>query len=210
MQSYHHDEAWTAGVVLHSNLFTTLDKVSATESTPPLYYLLAWGWTKLFGTGEWGLRSLSALAGVATIPVAFAIGRRLAGNRAAVIAAALVALNPALIWYSQEARAYSLLVLLSGLGFLYFLRARDGFASRDLVPLGAVLGSGDRNPLLRGAAGRGRGRVAAGRGGPAAARGAAGERRGRRRRARPVAAWRSTRPMPVTRIGSPGWAWGRG
>ena len=56
MQSYHHDEAWTAGVVLHSNLFTTLDKVSATESTPPLYYLLAWGWTKLFGTGEWGPR----------------------------------------------------------------------------------------------------------------------------------------------------------
>ncbi|MDQ2939376.1 MAG: hypothetical protein M3R23_02470, partial [Actinomycetota bacterium] len=38
MQSYHHDEAWTAGVVLHSNLFTTLGKVSATESSPPLYY----------------------------------------------------------------------------------------------------------------------------------------------------------------------------
>jgi mannosyltransferase len=133
MQSYHHDEAWTAGVVLHKSLFTTLDKVSGTESTPPLYYLLAWGWSKLFGNAEWGLRSLSALFGVATIPVAFAIGRRLAGNGAAVVSAALVALNPALIWYSQEARAYSLLVFLSCLGFLYFLRARQGFASRDLV-----------------------------------------------------------------------------
>ncbi len=132
MQSYHHDEAWTAGVVLHDSLFTTLGKVSGTESTPPLYYLLAWGWSKLFGNAEWGLRSLSALFGVATIPVAFAIGRRLAGAAAGAFAAAFVALNPALIWYSQEARAYSLLVLLSTFAFLFFLRARDGHSPRDL------------------------------------------------------------------------------
>jgi mannosyltransferase len=132
-QSYHHDEAWTAGVVLHSNLFTTLDKVSATESTPPLYYLLAWGWSKLFGTGEWGLRSLSALFGVAMIPVGYLIGRRMAGRAAGVAAAALAAVSPALIWYSQEARSYALLILLSALAFLFFLRARDGFARRDLI-----------------------------------------------------------------------------
>ena len=133
MQSYHHDEAWTAGVVLHSSVFTTLDKVTGTESTPPVYYLLAWGWSKLFGTGEWGLRSLSALFGIATIPVAFAIGRRLAGAGAGAAAAALGAVNPALIWYSQEARAYALLILLSSLAFLFFLRARDGFGARDLA-----------------------------------------------------------------------------
>jgi mannosyltransferase len=133
LQSYHHDEAWTAGVVLHSSLFKTLDQVGATESTPPLYYVLAWVWSKLFGNGEWGLRSLSALFGVATIPVIFAIGRRLAGDFAGLAAAALAAVNPALIWYSQEARAYSLLILLSALGFLFFLRARDGFGSRDLA-----------------------------------------------------------------------------
>ncbi len=133
VQSYHHDEAWTAGVVLHSNLFTTLDKVSGTESTPPLYYLLAWGWSKLFGTGEWGLRSLSALFGVATIPVVYLIGRRMAGGAAGAAAAALAAVCPALIWYSQEARAYALLVLLSSLAFFFFLRARDGLRRRDLV-----------------------------------------------------------------------------
>jgi mannosyltransferase len=133
MQSYHHDEAWTAGVVLRSSLFTTMSNVANTESTPPLYYLLAWVWSKLFGNGEWGLRSLSALFGVATIPVVFAIGRRLAGDFAGLAAAALVAVNPALVWYSQEARAYSLLILLSALGFLFFLRARDGFGRRDLA-----------------------------------------------------------------------------
>jgi 4-amino-4-deoxy-L-arabinose transferase-like glycosyltransferase len=133
MQSYHHDEAWTAGIVLHSSLATTVHKVYATESTPPLYYLLAWGWSKLFGSGEWGLRSLSALFGVATIPVAYLIGRRLVGAGAGLAAAALAAVNPALIWYSQEARAYALLILLSALAFLFFLRARDGFGSRDLA-----------------------------------------------------------------------------
>jgi mannosyltransferase len=133
MQSYHHDEAWTAGVVLHKDLFKTLGEVGSTESTPPLYYVLAWGWSKFFGTGEWGLRSLSALFGLATIPVVYLIGRRLAGSRVGVAAAAFAAVNPALIWYSQEARAYSLLILLSALGFYFFLRARDGFEPRDLA-----------------------------------------------------------------------------
>jgi putative copper export protein len=72
------------------------------------------------------------LFGVATIPVVYLIARRMAGGAAGAAAAALAAVNPALIWYSQEARSYSLLVLLSALGFLFFLRARDGYARRDL------------------------------------------------------------------------------
>jgi hypothetical protein len=43
---------------------------------------------------------------------------------AALAAAALVAFNPLLVWYSQEARPYSLLALLSGLSLLFFLRRR--------------------------------------------------------------------------------------
>ena len=38
---------------------------------PPLYYLLAWVWAEVSGLGAVGLRSLSALAGVATVPVAY-------------------------------------------------------------------------------------------------------------------------------------------
>ena len=48
-----------------------LREVKASESNPPLYYVLAWGWAKAFGTGEVGLRSLSALFGAATVPVAY-------------------------------------------------------------------------------------------------------------------------------------------
>ena len=89
-----------------------MDAVGFSESAPPLYYALAWVWTQVTGTGEFGLRSLSALAGVATVPVAYLLGAELRGRRAGLMAAALVAVNPMLLWYSQEARAYALLVLL--------------------------------------------------------------------------------------------------
>ncbi|HET7574402.1 MAG TPA: glycosyltransferase family 39 protein, partial [Solirubrobacterales bacterium] len=132
VQSYHHDEIVTASRVLRDGFDHAMDAVWFSESAPPLYYVLAWPWTQLFGTGEVGLRSLSALAGVATVPVAYLIGRELRGRRAGLMAAALVAVNPMLLWYSQEARAYALFVLLCAISLLYCVRAlRDG-ARRDL------------------------------------------------------------------------------
>src|SRR5579884_2155910 len=72
-----------------------------------------------------GLRSLSALAGVLLVPVAYAAASQLtASRRAGLIVAALAAFNPLLVWYSQEARSYSLLVLLCGLSLLAFASAR--------------------------------------------------------------------------------------
>jgi len=102
-----------------------MEAVGFSESAPPLYYALAWLWTQVAGTGEVGLRSLSAVAGVATVPVAYLLGAELCDRRAGIAAAALVAVNPMLLWYSQEARDYALLVLLTALALLYFLRALD-------------------------------------------------------------------------------------
>jgi mannosyltransferase len=123
VQAYHHDEIVTASRVLRVGFGHAMDAVGFSESAPPLYYALAWIWTQVAGTGEWGLRSLSAVAGVATIPVAYFIGRELRSARAGVIAAALVAVNPMLLWYSQEARAYSLLALFCALSLLFCVRA---------------------------------------------------------------------------------------
>jgi mannosyltransferase len=125
IQSYWHDEAVTVLRVLKPGFGATMHAVSESESTPPLYYMLAWVWSKAFGTSEFGLRSLSALFGTITVPVAFYLTRRLASRRAALIVAALVATSPWLIWYSQEARSYALLVLLTGLSLLAFVRALD-------------------------------------------------------------------------------------
>ena len=110
LQSYRHDEAVTAGRVLFASLPRTMHEVWAGESTPPLYYLLAWLWSHLFGVREAGLRSLSALFGTATVPLAYLVGRELIGRRAGLAVAAIVAVEPMLVWYSQDARAYALLV----------------------------------------------------------------------------------------------------
>jgi mannosyltransferase len=125
LQSLWYDEAFTPVHVLHPSLGATLRSVVHTENTPPLWYILIWAWSRLFGTGAIALRLPSALAGVATVPVAWGTGRELAGRRAALVAAGLVAVDPLFVWYSQEGRAYALFVLLAALAMLCFLRAES-------------------------------------------------------------------------------------
>lgn len=137
-QSYHHDEVVTASRVLRVGFWQAMEAVGSSESAPPLYYAAAWVWTQVTGTGQVGLRSLSALAGVATIPVAYLIARELRGRRAGLLAAALVAVNPMLLWYSQEARAYSLLALLCALSLLFCVRALRRSEKRDFLAWGVL------------------------------------------------------------------------
>jgi mannosyltransferase len=136
VQSYHHDEIVTASRILRDGFWHAMDAVGFSESAPPLYYAVAWAWTQLTGTGELGLRSVSALAGIATVPVAYLLGAELSTRRAGIVAAALVAVNPMLLWYSQEARAYALFVLLTALSLLYFVRALDRGRRRDSLAWG--------------------------------------------------------------------------
>jgi hypothetical protein len=131
IQSFDFDEAYTVGIVSGS-LGHALHQIPVTESTPPLYYTLAWLWAQVFGVSAFGLRSLSALLGTALVPVAFRIGRRLASERAGLVAALLTAVNPFLVWYSQEARTYALLALLSAVSFWAFVRALDDPQPRRL------------------------------------------------------------------------------
>lgn len=136
LQAYHHDEIVTASRVLRVGFGHAMDAVGFSESAPPLYYALAWVWAQVTGAGPWGLRSLSAVAGVLTIPVAYLIGQELRGRRAGLLAAALVAVNPMMLWYSQEARAYALLALFCAASLLYCLRALQrerAEGKRDLV-----------------------------------------------------------------------------
>lgn len=121
-QSFWRDEASTA-LELHGGLGHALSSVRDLEGMPPGYFVLAWLWSRVFGLGEVGLRSLSGLIGVGTIAVAWALGREWS-HRAGLLAAALVAASPFLVWYSQEARPYALLVLLSAIATLMLVRGR--------------------------------------------------------------------------------------
>ena len=124
LQSFWYDEAFTPVRVLHASLSSTLHGVVHTENSPPLWYLITWLDARVLGDGEVALRLPSALAGIATVGVVWAIGQELAGRRCALIAAALVAVNPLFVWYSQEARVYALFALTSAVAMLCCVRAR--------------------------------------------------------------------------------------
>jgi len=131
-QGFWFDEGNTALLVRFSP-GKMLGLIPQSESTPPLYYIVAWVWSRIFGNSEAGLRSLSALAGVLVIPVAYATAAKFANTRTGLIVAALTATSPLLIWYSQEARSYELLVLLCALSLLAFAHARDRPTSSSLA-----------------------------------------------------------------------------
>lgn len=131
-QSLWFDEATTWGIVAHG-LGHVLTTVPKTESTPPMYYVLLWLWSRVFGLSEPGLRSFSALCSTLTIPVVWIIGRRLFSHRVGLVAALLAAVNPLLFWYAQEARAYSLLLLLSAVSLLAFTHALESPTRRRLL-----------------------------------------------------------------------------
>ena len=81
LQSFWLDEGYTERL-LHMSFGQMIRTVPKTESTPYLYYAVAWVWTRLFGFSEYGLRSLSALAGIAAVPVIYLAARWLAGRLA--------------------------------------------------------------------------------------------------------------------------------
>jgi uncharacterized membrane protein len=119
LQSYYTDEAYTVSLV-HESPIDLVRGIARTESTPPLYYAAAWLWSRLFGAGEVGLRSLSALAGTATVLFCFLCGARIVSRSAGLVCAALAAVSPFMVWYSQEARSYALFTLLTAASvFLY-------------------------------------------------------------------------------------------
>ena len=123
-QSFRYDETVTVFRIIKPGLFDTVSAVPGSESSPPLYYALAWLWSQPFGTDEAAIRSLSALLGTVAIAVVYLAAVSLGlSRRSGLIAALFVAVSPVLIWFSQDARVYSLVFLLAALGLFLFARA---------------------------------------------------------------------------------------
>ncbi|MBN1188355.1 MAG: glycosyltransferase family 39 protein [Dehalococcoidales bacterium] len=99
----------------------SIQKIAEHSNQPPLYFLLLRGWIHLFGTNEIALRSLSAIFGVLAVLLVFLTGRALFNPRVGLIGAFLVSLAYFPVAYSQEARAYSLLLMLSLLSMWTFV-----------------------------------------------------------------------------------------
>jgi hypothetical protein len=104
--SYVGDELSTLYLV-HGRGFTdVLSSVSSdAEISPPLYFVLGWAFSQL---GDWPelVRLPSLIAGIAVVPLTYMVGVRMLTRPAALIAAAAMALNPFVVFYATDARAY--------------------------------------------------------------------------------------------------------
>jgi uncharacterized membrane protein len=97
-----------------------------TENTNhvPLYYSLTYGWIKLFGQSVTALRALAMVCSVAALPLFYRLSRLLFRARTgAGLAVALMAVSPFHVIYSQEARPYSLWMLMTVLSSWALVRA---------------------------------------------------------------------------------------
>lgn len=119
------DELATYWVVTTRGAADVVRTVSTTaEITPPLSFLLSWATTRLGRSPEL-LRLPALVAGIATIPLVHAVGRRTVGRRTGLLAAALTALSPFMAFYSAEARGYGVLMALVLASTWALLRALD-------------------------------------------------------------------------------------
>ncbi|HEY8527465.1 MAG TPA: glycosyltransferase family 39 protein [Acidimicrobiales bacterium] len=131
-QSFWYDE-WLTARAAFGTPGDLYRYVTGQAGIPPTYFGIVWLWARAFGEGELALRGLSALAGVATVPVAFLAARRLGLSPAvARTVAVLVAVNPMLVWYGQEARPYSIVALLGALSVWALARVLDRGELRDV------------------------------------------------------------------------------
>ncbi len=130
MRLYHLDFRalwWDEGLSL---FFARLDyatnarfAVLLADTNPPIYRLLLGTWIGLVGSSAWAARLFSVLPGVVLVAVVYRLARELRLKvEVAGMAAALCAASPMLIYYSQEAKGYSLVALAGVASVLVWLR----------------------------------------------------------------------------------------
>jgi Dolichyl-phosphate-mannose-protein mannosyltransferase len=133
------DELFTYEIATRPGFGDMLDGVSGPlEISPPLYFVFAWLAAKA-GDPEVWIRVPALVAGVATVPAVYALGVRTVGRLPALLGAGLLALGPFAVFYSAEARAYSLATLFVVLAALALLTAleRGGWMRWGLFALAA-------------------------------------------------------------------------
>jgi len=96
--------------------------IDTRDGNPPFYYMFFQFWVSIFGDSEFMSRLPSAIFGSLSIFGIYAVGKLLFNKKAGLLAAFILAVSFIHIRYSQEARAYSLMILLSLVSFYCFLK----------------------------------------------------------------------------------------
>ncbi len=112
------------------------------DTQHPLYSVLANLSRSLLGESAWSIRLPAVVFGVASIPLLYVLGERVAGARHGLLASALLAFSYHHVWFSQNARGYTMLAFWAILStYLLYRGLREG-GRRRFLQYGLVIGLG--------------------------------------------------------------------
>ena len=118
------DEAVTYSQIVSGNILTIYTTIMHQEGhIGPLSHIITYIFSCILGYSEWALRLPSALFGSMSVLFLFVTAKKMFNEKIALLSAFLLAISPLHIWYSQEARMYSLWVMLMLICFHIFLSA---------------------------------------------------------------------------------------
>jgi len=142
-QSLWYDELVTLTISSGKNISQVI-ALARQDTYPPLQYFITHFVVNYIGNSETMLRYPFALAGIVVIPFMFLLGRRLFSAKEGLMTAALTATLYCPVYFSQELRAYSLLLLFS-VASVYFLLRITASLRKEVSPslwvLAAYVGS---------------------------------------------------------------------
>ena len=113
------EQPWTRFSPLGASSFYPLNLPTRLPEEPIFF------WIRLFGDSEISVRMPSLISGILSIFLVYTLSSTLAGKRTALIATFLLCLSPVHIWYSQEARSYSLTLCLLLVSILSYYKLKE-------------------------------------------------------------------------------------
>jgi uncharacterized membrane protein len=122
-QSLWYDEGLSLTLSDVSTLQESISRIRQLENSDkfqPLYFIFLFLWRQAFGESEFAIRSLSAVLGIASTIVIFFTALRIYGKKHALWSLLIVTFSSFCIYYSQDARAYSLAIFIASLQLYFF------------------------------------------------------------------------------------------
>lgn len=132
------DEAWSVWAVSAPTLGESLARIRA-DVHPPLYFLFLYGWIRVAGESAMAIRLLSTFFGLIGLAATYAVGARLVDRWTGLIAVAVLGASGFFIYYTREARMYTLLLALASLATWAYLWWRSKPTWRRALVYGLLM-----------------------------------------------------------------------
>jgi len=121
-QSLWLDEAINVVALTQYSFLGMITEYAKADFHPPLFFIVLWVWTKIFGISEILVRIPSVIFGVTTIYMIYLTGKKIYSEKLGLIAGFLLSINPLHIYYSQEARMYALATLAVSINIFFLVK----------------------------------------------------------------------------------------